>query len=183
MERDLVSERLYASRTVLLFGEVDMDLAHRVTAQLVALAAESSAPIRLILNSPGGHVESADTIHDAIRFVDAEVRVLGTGWVASAGALIYAAAPREHRYCLPNTRFLLHQPLGGTGGKVTDIELEVEQMVQMRARLQAMFASATGQPIERLAVDMERNFWMSASQAVEYGLCGRVIASAREMHG
>lgn len=183
MERDSVSERLYASRTILLFGEIDMKLAHQVTAQLMALAAESDAPIRLIVHSPGGHVESADTIHDAIRFVDAEVRVLGTGWVASAGALIYAAARREHRFCLPNTRFLLHQPLGGTGGKVSDIELEVEQMVRMRARLQEIFAAATDQPRERLAEDMERNFWMSAPQAVAYGLCGRIISSAREMAG
>lgn len=181
MERDPIAHRLYTQRTVLLFGEVTMDLAQAVTAQLIALAAESDAPIRLIVHSPGGHVESADTLYDAIRFVDAEVRVLGTGWVASAGALVYAAVPRERRYCLPNTRFLLHQPLGGTGGKVTDIELAVEQMVRIRARLQRIFAEATGQPLERLAHDMEHDFWMSATEALEYGLCGQVIAHAREM--
>ena len=179
-----LAERLFAHRTVLLFGEITMDLAHAVSAQLVALASESRAPIRMILHSPGGHVESGDTLYDLIRFIDAEVHVLGTGWVASAGALIYSAAKRANRYCLPNTRFLLHQPLGGVGGKTADIEIEAEQMVQMRARLQRIFAEATGQPLEKLEREMDRNYWMNAEQAVQYGLCGKVIERASEMpHG
>ncbi len=178
---DPVGERLFTSRTVLLFGEITMESAHAVSAQLLALAAAGSAPIRLVVNSPGGHVESGDTLHDVLRFIDVDVRVLGTGWVASAAALVYCAVPREKRFCLPNTRFLLHQPLGGVGGKVSDVEIEAAEMVKMRERLQHIFAEATGQPVERLARDMDRNHWLSASEALAYGLCGGIVRRASEL--
>src|ERR1700722_12699553 len=106
-----VQQALFKSRTVLIFGEVNMKMAERVTAQLLAYASEGEGDIRVVINSPGGHVESGDTIHDMIRFVGPRVKVIGTGWVASAGAHIYLGADKENRYCLPNTRFLLHQPL------------------------------------------------------------------------
>lgn len=178
---DALDERLFASRTVLLFGEITAELARSVSARLFALAAASSAPIRLVLHSPGGHVESGDTLHDVIRFIEPEVRVLGTGWVASAGALIYAAAERENRYCLPNTRFLLHQPLGGVGGRAADVEIEAAQITLMRERLTQIFARATGQEPEKIRRDTDRNHWMTAEQAVQYGLCGRVIERASQM--
>src|SRR5690606_29491227 len=127
----------------LLFGEVTMEKAHAVTAQLLALESASSEPITLIVHSPGGHVESADTIFDVVRFIQAPVTMLGSGWVASAGALIFVAAPKERRLCLPNTRFLLHQPLGGVGGPATDVEIEARQVTLMRERLNQTFAEAT----------------------------------------
>jgi ATP-dependent Clp protease protease subunit len=176
-----VAARLFESRTVLLFGEITMESAQAVSAQLLALAAAGSAPIRVVVNSPGGHVESGDTLHDVLRFIDVEVNVLGTGWVASAGALVYCAVPRARRFCLPNTRFLLHQPLGGVGGKVSDVEIEAAEMVKMRERLQRIFAEATGQPLERLVRDMDRNHWLTAREAVDYGLCGTIVRSAREL--
>ncbi len=179
--RPLAAEHLFASRTVLVFGEVTAELAAQVSAELLALAAIDSRPIRVIVNSPGGHVESGDTIHDVIRFIEPEVRILGTGWVASAGALIFAAAERQNRFALPNTRFLLHQPLGGVGGRATDIEIEAAQMREMRERLNRIFADATGQPYDKIAKDTERNHWMSAQQALEYGLVGRIVQHEREL--
>jgi ATP-dependent Clp protease protease subunit len=176
----LVREHLFAARTVLIFGEVTTALAESVSAQLLALAERSSEPIRVVIHSPGGHVEAGDTIHDVIRFIGPTVRILGTGWVASAGALIFAAARRENRFCLPNTRFLLHQPLGGVGGPASDVEIEVRQILAMRERLNTIFARATGQTLERITSDTERNHWMNAEEARAYGLAGTIIEAADE---
>ena len=175
-----ISKALFKSRTVLVFGEVDMKMAERVTAQLLAYA-ESDGDIRVIVNSPGGHVESGDTIHDMIRFVGKRVKVIGTGWVASAGAHIYLGAHRENRFCLPYTRFLLHQPLGGVRGQASDITIEAEEIIKMRARLIKEIAVETGQPYEKVVADTERNFWMSAEEALNYGLVGKIVASASEV--
>ena len=176
-----VQNALYKSRTVLVFGEIDMRLAERVTAQLTAMSAESDKPIRMIINSPGGHVESGDTIHDMIRFCGVEVKVIGTGWVASAGAHIFLGALKENRLCLPNTRFLLHQPLGGVRGQASDIQIEAEQIIKMRDRVNAMIARETGQSVERIAKDTQRNYWLNAEEAVEYGLVSKIIRDAAEV--
>jgi len=170
-----IAEALFAARTVLIFGEVNTALARSVTAELLALSSESSRPIRVLIHSQGGHVEAGDTLHDVIRSIAHQVTMIGTGWVASAGALIYVAAEKERRFCLPNTRFLLHQPLGGVGGPASDIEIEAAQILAMRERLNRLFASRTGQPYERIAKETERNLWMTAAQACEYGIANRVI--------
>ena len=107
--------------------------------------------------------------------------MIGTGWVASAGALIYSAARKENRVCLPNTRFLLHQPLGGAGGRASDIEIEAKQILYMRERLNRIFARATGQDYERIVGDTEKNFWMTAREAVEYGLVHRIVETFAEV--
>ena len=127
-------------------------------------------------------MESGDTIHDMIRFVDAEVtvRVIGTGWVASAGALIFLAGRKENRLCLPNTRFLLHQPMGGVRGPATDIDIEAREIIKMRARINRMFADETGQSVEKVARDTDRNYWMGADEAIAYGLVSRVVRSAKD---
>jgi ATP-dependent Clp protease protease subunit len=175
------AQKLLETRTILLFGEINMKVAESISRQLLLLASESDEPIKLIINSPGGHVESGDTIHDMIRFVGAPVKVIGTGWVASAGALIYAAAEKENRYSLPNTRFLLHQPMGGARGQATDIAIEAEEILKMRRRLNELFAAQTGQPIEKVEEDTDRNFWMSANEALEYGLVGQIVNSIDEI--
>ena len=167
-------------RQVLLFGEITSELAHAVTAQLLALAARSSDPIRMLVHSPGGHVESGDTIHDVLRFIEAPVRMIGTGWVASAAALLFVAAPRESRFALPHTRFLLHQPLGGVRGPASDIEIEAAQIAAIRARLNRTFAEATGHDADKIARETERNLWMTADEEVKYGLVHRVIRRASE---
>ncbi|MDE3114781.1 MAG: ATP-dependent Clp protease proteolytic subunit [Pseudomonadota bacterium] len=176
-----VAQALFKSRTVLIFGEVDMKMAERVCAQLLAYAAEGDGDIRVILNSPGGHVESGDTIHDMIRFCGPRVKIIGTGWVASAGAHIFLGAKRENRFCLPFTRFLLHQPLGGVRGQVSDIEIEASEILKMRERLNREIATATGQSYEKIVADTERNFWMNAEEAVAYGLVGKVVNRADEV--
>ena len=175
-----VSQALFKSRTVLIFGEVNMKMAERVTAQLLAFA-ESEGDIRVIVNSPGGHVESGDTIHDMIRFVGAKVKMIGTGWVASAGAHIFLGAKKENRFCLPFTRFLLHQPLGGVQGQASDITIEAEEIIKMRARLIKEIAMETGQPYEKVVADTERNFWMGAEEAQKYGLVAKIITTAKDV--
>lgn len=178
---DRAADTLFTARTVLVYGEVNTRLARTVTAQLVALASASTAPIRMIIHSPGGHVEAGDTIHDMIRAVAPSVIMIGTGWVASAGALIYSAAKKENRYSLPNTRFMLHQPLGGAGGRASDIEIEVNQIVMMKERLNRIFAEATGQTYEKISKDTERNFWMTATEARAYGLVSRIVETLAEV--
>jgi ATP-dependent Clp protease protease subunit len=181
MDQPVGAEVLFKARTVPIVGEVSPALAERVTTQLLALAAHGREPIRIVLHSPGGHVESGDTIHDIIRFIEPPVHIVGTGWVASAGALIYCAVPRERRLALPNTRFLLHEPSGGMSGPAADIEIEARQVLAMRERLNEIFARATGRTARDIARDTQRNHWMSAEEALGYGLVGRIIAQSGEL--
>ncbi|MBS0995286.1 ATP-dependent Clp protease proteolytic subunit [Gluconobacter cerinus] len=178
-----LESRLFDQRKVLIFGGINDKIARDVTGRLLALAGSSDKPIDVYVNSPGGHVESGDTIHDMIRFVDsiAPINMIGTGWVASAGALIYAAGRPERRVCLPNTRFLLHQPMGGVRGPATDIDIEAREIIKMRERLNRIFAKETGQTYEKVAKDTDRNYWMSAKEAIDYGLVHRIIHSATDL--
>jgi len=170
-----VQKILFDARTVLLFGEINERAARETCSQLIALSEESKDPIRLVISSPGGHVESGDAIHDMIRFVGAPVKAVGTGWVASAGAHIFLAAAKENRYCTPNTRFLLHQPMGGIGGKATEIDIEAREILKMRDRLNRIISEETGQPIERVARDTDRNYWMGPEEAREYGVVTHIV--------
>jgi ATP-dependent Clp protease, protease subunit len=170
-----IRDRLFRARTLLISSEINQKVASQVTAQLLAMAAESDDPITIYINSQGGHVESGDTIHDMIRFVKPQVRIVGTGWVASAGALIYVSVPRERRYCLPNTRFLLHQPAGGTRGTAADVEIEAKEILKMRERLNRIFAERTGRSLEQIEDDTRRNFWLDAEAARDYGLVGTIV--------
>jgi ATP-dependent Clp protease protease subunit len=176
-----IAQRLFDARTIIISGEISQKLAARVMAELLALSTASSEPITIFINSQGGHVEAGDTIHDMIRFVTPKVRIVGTGWVASAGALIFVSVPVGDRYCLPNTRFLLHQPAGGAGGTASDIAIEAREIVKMRERLNEIFARETGQPVARIEDDTHRNFWLGAEEAKAYGLVGHIIARATEL--
>ncbi|MEX2473210.1 MAG: ATP-dependent Clp protease proteolytic subunit [Gemmatimonadota bacterium] len=176
-----VAERLFEARTVVITGEVNQKLAASVMSQLLALTSESNDDITVFVNSQGGHVESGDTIHDMIRFVEPRVRMVGTGWVASAGALIYVSVPKEDRFSLPNTRFLLHQPSGGAGGAASDIEIEAREILKMRDRLNKVFARETGQTLEKIEEDTRRNFWLDAEDALDYGLVGKIIHKQSEI--
>ena len=172
---------LFKSRSIFIYGGITQELAQKVCSQLVALAAASDEDIRIFVNSPGGHVESGDSIHDMIKFIKPKVWMIGTGWVASAGALIYVAAPKEQRLCLPNTRFLLHQPSGGTRGMASDIEIQAREIIKMNERLNKIFAAATGQPVEKIAKDTDRDYWLSAEDAQSYGLVSKIITSQSEI--
>lgn len=170
-----VADRLFRSRILMINGEITQELVGNISSQLLALASISNDPITLFIHSQGGHVESGDSIHDIIRFIDAKVRIVGNGWVASAGAMIYVSVPQKDRYCLPNTRFLLHQPAGGVRGSGSDIAIEAEEIVKMRRRLNEIFAKGTGQPLEKIERDTQRNFWLTATEAKDYGLVGTII--------
>jgi ATP-dependent Clp protease protease subunit len=176
-----VDKHLFDARTVLITGGITQELARDVTARLFALAHVSNDPITVVVSSPGGHVESGDMIHDAIKFIRPRVRILGMGWVASAGALIYVAVPKEDRYCTPNTRFLLHQPSGGSSGPATDIEIQAREILKMRDRLNKIFSDATGQPVERIDKDTDRDYWMGPEDAIAYGLVGKVVPSIDDL--
>ena len=174
---------LLKNRTLTIFGEIDKTLAQRTTEKLLALSFESEEPITVFIGSPGGHVESGDTVFDMIRFIKPTVRVVGTGWVGSIATHIYLAAEREDRYALPNTRFLIHQPAGGFGGDASDIEIHARELVKTRERINGIIAEQTGQPLERVERDTDRDYWMSVEESIEYGLVGKVITSFAELPG
>ncbi|WP_375688865.1 ATP-dependent Clp protease proteolytic subunit [Pseudooceanicola sp. LIPI14-2-Ac024] len=176
-----VEHHFFHSRNVIIAGEINDKVAKRATMELLALAEVSDDPINVIISSPGGHVESGDMVHDMIKFIRPRVRTIGSGWVASAGALIFVGADRADRYCLPNTRFLLHEPSGGVGGQATDIGIQAEQIRIMRERFHKLFAEATGQTPEKIAEDTHRDFWLTAPQAQDYGLLGSIVRSVDEI--
>ncbi|SFB42597.1 ATP-dependent Clp protease proteolytic subunit [Clostridium frigidicarnis] len=177
----LVQEKLLKSRSIIISGEINQALAEKITAQLLTLQEMSDEPIKLFLNSQGGHVEAGDTIHDMIKFIKPRVIVIGTGWVASAGITIYLAADKQDRYSLPNTRYMIHQPLGGFNGQATDIGIEAEEILRVRKRLNNIISGATGQPLEKVEKDTDRNYWLSAHEAVDYGIVNKVISKYDEL--
>ncbi|MFO1217692.1 MAG: ATP-dependent Clp protease proteolytic subunit [Burkholderiaceae bacterium] len=177
----LVDQLSFKSRFVLLFGEIDDRLARATCERLIALSQESDAPIHLLISSPGGHVESGDAVHDMIRFVRAPVTTIGTGWVASAGTHVFLAAPKQRRLCLPNTRFMIHQPAGGAGGRASDIAIQAKEIIKTRERIARVIARETGHKLEKVLADMERDYWMSAEEAVAYGIVSRVVEQQKEL--
>ncbi len=172
---------LFKSRSIFIYGTITQELAQKTCSQLVSFAAAGDEDIRVFVNSPGGHVESGDSIHDMIRFVKPKVWIIGTGWVASAGVLIFVSVPKEQRICLPNTRFLLHQPSGGAHGMVSDIEIQAREIIRMNDRLNHIFAAATGQTVEKIAKDTDRDYWLSAEEAKDYGLVSRIVTRQDEI--
>ncbi|MFT3957129.1 MAG: ATP-dependent Clp protease proteolytic subunit [Piscinibacter sp.] len=177
----LEEQLAFKSRYVLVFGEIDDKLALATCRRLLALSEESDAPITMLISSPGGHVESGDAIHDMIRFVRAPVTTVGSGWVASAGAHIFLAPPKERRVCLPNTRFMIHQPAGGAGGQATDIAIQAKEILRTRERIARVIAAQTGRPYDKVVSDMERDFWMSAPEAVDYGIVSRIVEKQKDL--
>lgn len=177
----IVGKALFDARQIFITGEIDDDIARDTCARLLAMAHFSNDPITIIVSSPGGHVESGDMIHDMIKFIEPDVKVLGTGWVASAGALIYVAAEKKNRYALPNTRFLLHQPSGGVRGNAANIDIQAQQMVKMRERLNKIFAKETGQTLKKIEADTHRDFWLNCEDAKDYGIVGKIITSQKEL--
>jgi len=180
-QSNVMLEKLFKSRSLIISGEINQALAEKVTTQLLILQEMNDEPIKLYINSQGGHVEAGDTIHDMIKFVKPRVIVIGTGWVASAGITIYLGADKEDRYSLPNTRYMIHQPLGGFNGPATDIEIEATEMLRVRMRINKLISDATGQPLEKIDKDTDRNYWLNAYEAIEYGIVNKVISSYDEL--
>ncbi|RFP82485.1 ATP-dependent Clp protease proteolytic subunit [Hydrogenophaga borbori] len=176
-----LEEKAFRARTVLVFGTISDALAAETVRKLLALDAEARAPITLVVSSPGGHLESGDAIHDVVRFVASPVHMVGTGWVGSAATHLYLGAARERRVCLPQTRFLIHQPSGGAGGAASDMAIQAQEILKARERIAEVIARETGQPLERVRQDIERDRWMPAQEAVAYGLASRVIRRREEL--
>ena len=178
---NIAMEKLLKSRTIIISGEINQTLAEKVTTQLLILEQMSDEPIKIFLNSQGGHVESGDTIHDMIKFVKPKVIIIGTGWVASAGITIYLAAEKENRYSLPNTRYMIHQPMGGFQCQATDIGIEAEEILRVRRRINTIISEATNQPLEKVEQDTDRNFWLNSKEATDYGIVNKIISSHCEL--
>ncbi len=176
-----LEEKSFKSRYVLITGEITHRVANDTTRRLLALSAESDAPINVLISTPGGHVESGDMIHDVVQFINCKVNMIGTGWVASAGVHIYLSVPRERRFVLKNTRFLIHQPTGGAGGQASDIAIQAREIVKMRERIAATIAQETGNPLEKVLTDIDRDYWMTADEAIAYGLASRKIIHSSEL--
>lgn len=176
-----LQEKLLETRSVIISGEINQALAEKVTSQLLLLQQTGDQPIKLYINSQGGHVEAGDTIHDMIQFVKPRVIIIGTGWVASAGITIYLGAEKQNRFSLPNTRYLIHQPMGGVDGQASDIKIEADEIIKMRKRLNKLISGATGQPLDKVERDTDRNHWMSAEEAIDYGIVNRIITSYTEL--
>jgi ATP-dependent Clp protease protease subunit len=178
---NFMDEKLFKSRSISIFGQINEKIARSVTEQLLALSAESDEPVTIYISSPGGHVESGDVIYDMIKYIKPEVRVVGTGWVASAATNIYLAAKKENRYSLPNTRYLVHQPSGGSQGDATDIAIQMEEILKTKARINKIISDETGRPLEQVEKDTDRDFWMSVDEAIDYGIVHKVIKSVTEI--
>ena len=176
-----MDEKLFKSRCLTIFGEINDKIARSITERLLALASENDEPITLYISSPGGHVGSGEVVYNIKKFIKPVVRVIGTGWVASAAATIYLAADKENRFALPNTRFLIHQPLGGSRGDATDIAIQAEQMVKTRSRINQLIAEETGQPVDKVAQDTDRDYWMTVDEALSYGIVSKVVNSIEQL--
>ena len=174
-------ERMLKTRTILLSGEVNKELAEKVVRQLILLEADSDDPIKVFIDSPGGDVDAGYAIFDMIRFVKPEVYTVGMGLVASAGALILLAAPKERRLGLPNSHYLIHQPLSGMRGVATEIEIHARELEKLRIKLNNLIADETGQDLARVEKDTDRDYWMGAPEAEEYGLISRIVTNRSEL--
>ncbi|MCC6698694.1 MAG: ATP-dependent Clp protease proteolytic subunit [Candidatus Hydrogenedentes bacterium] len=181
-KKDGMAGYLLKTRTIVLSGEVDQELAERVISQLFVLDNDNREPIRVVITSQGGHVDSGFAIHDVMRYVESPVYSIGAGWVASiAVPILFGAKKKENRLALPNTRFLLHQPSGGAGGQLQDIRIEAQEIMRIRQRINKLISDETGQSLDKVAKDSDRNFWMSAEEAVKYGIISRIVNNAKEI--
>jgi len=176
-----VEKELFKSRIILLYGEMNPFVSKNIVSQLLALASISDEDITMYINSPGGHVESGDSIFDLIQFIKPTVKVIGSGYVASIATHIFLSAELENRYCLPNTRFLIHQPMGGSRGQASDIEIQAKQILETKKRINSIIAERTGQPLSRVEQDTERDYWLTPEEAIKYGIVSRVVSSVKDI--
>ena len=178
---DALAERFLKTRTILLSGEIDKESSERFIRQLLLLESLGADPVNVLIDSPGGDVDAGYAIFDMIRFVAAPVRIVGMGLVASAAALILLAVPKDRRLGLPNSHYLIHQPLSGIRGVATEIEIHARELEKTRERVNRVISEQTGQSMERVRKDTDRDFWMNAEEAIAYGLISRVAATRSEL--
>jgi len=180
-ENPALLDRMIKTRSVLIAGEINKELAERVVRQLFILEQESDDPIRVFIDSPGGDADAGYAIFDTIRFVKPEVTMIGMGLVASAGALILLAGSKDKRLAFPNSHYLIHQPLSGMRGVATEIEIHAREIERMRERINKLISDETGQDLEKVARDTDRDYWMGAQEALDYGLVSRIISHRSEL--
>ncbi len=180
-KNDGMMNHILKSRTVLVAGTVTQDMAEKVIGQLFILNNDSHDPIKVVITSPGGHVDSGYAIHDVMQCIESPVFTIGAGWVASIAVPILFGGDKGKRFSLPNTRYLLHQPSGGAGGQASDIRIEAQEILKIRARINKLISDETGQPVNKIAKDSDRNFWMNAEEALEYGLVSKIVAKMDEI--
>jgi ATP-dependent Clp protease protease subunit len=178
---DPLAGRMLKTRTILLSGEINKELAEKTIRQLLLLEDMNSEPIRIFIDSPGGDADAGYAIFDMIRFVKPEVWTVGMGLVASAAAIVQLASPKERRVGLPNSHYLIHQPLSGIRGVATDIEIHAKELEKLREKINRLIAEETGNPTEQVEKDTDRDYWMNAAEAVKYGLISRVVINRDEI--
>jgi len=174
-------EKVLETRNILLSGEINKTLAERVVRQLILLEDRSDDPIRVFIDSPGGDADAGFAIFDMMRFVKPRIQIVGMGLVASAAAIILLAAPAEDRLGLPNSHYLIHQPLSGIRGVATEIEIHARELDKLRRKINELIAAETGQAIDKVEKDTDRDYWMSAEEARKYGLISRIISGRAEL--
>ena len=180
-QKDVLVERMMETRTILLSGEINKELAERVIRQLVLLESKSEEPIKVFIDSPGGDADAGYAIFDMMRFIKPEVYTVGMGLVASAGAIVLLASPHERRIALPNSHYLIHQPLSGIRGVATEIEIHAREIEKMREKINRLISEETGQDYDKVVKDTDRDFWMNATEAKDYGLISRIVSSRSEL--
>ena len=179
--KDGLYEKILKTRSILLSGEINKDSADKFIKDLLVLEAESNDPVKVFINSPGGDVDAGFAIYDMVRFVSCPVIMIGMGLIASAASLILLAVPAERRVGLPNSSYLIHQPLSEMKGNATDIEIHAMQLEKIKAKLNRIISEATGTDLEAVAADTDRDHWLDAEQAVAYGLISRIVPSRDEL--
>jgi ATP-dependent Clp protease protease subunit len=178
---DLLAGKMLKTRTILISGEIRKEMAEKTIRQLLLMEDMGSDPIRIFIDSPGGDADAGYAIFDMIRFVKPYVWTIGMGLVASAAAIIQLAAPKERRVGLPNSHYLIHQPLSGIRGVATDIEIHAKELEKLREKINRLISYETGVPFEQVEKDTDRDYWMNASEAVNYGLISKVIVNRDEI--
>ena len=182
-QQDALAEKFLKTRQIILSGEISQENAEKTIKQLLLLEADNDKPIYIYIDSPGGSIDDGFGIFDMIRFVNAPVYTVGTGLIASMGALILLAVPKERRLGLPNSHYLIHQPLigGAYRGVATDLEIQAEEIAKSKAKIVEIIAAETGKSKEQVVQDTDRDFWLTADEAVEYGLISKVITRRADL--
>ena len=176
-----LNDKLMKTRALMISGEINKDSADQFAKQILVLDSQSNDEIVVYINSPGGDVDAGFAIYDMIRFVSSPVKVVGMGLVASAAALIYLSVPVERRFALPNSTYLIHQPLSQMKGVAIDVSIYADKIAQLRVKLDQLIADATGNTVEKVAQDTERDYWMTAEEAKTYSLVGKIISNKKDL--
>jgi ATP-dependent Clp protease protease subunit len=180
-QQDFYFQKILKTRSIFLAGEVNKALAEKIVKQLILLEADGDDPIKVFIDSPGGDADAGFAIFDMIRFVKPKVRTIGMGLVASAAAIILLAGEKELRVGLPNSHYLIHQPLSGMRGVATEIEIHAKELDRIRGKINKLIAEKTGQSLEKVEKDTDRDYWMNAEEAQGYGLISRIITKQDEL--